>query len=845
MKRYFSLLFTAAFLLTINTSTAQTPKKWTSTNIHDGIKKLNFLGSVLYLAAHPDDENTNMISYLSKVRHAETAYLSLTRGDGGQNLIGSEIREQLGVIRTQELLAARRIDDGKQFFSRANDFGFSKHSDETLNIWDEDEVMEDAIWVIRSFRPDVIINRFDHRTPGTTHGHHTASAIVSVNTYDKSGNRNVYPEQLKHVDPWQPKRIFFNTNWWFYGGREAFAEADKSNLLSVDVGIYLPKRGESVTEIAARSRSEHKSQGMGRSGKRGDQIEYLDLIAGSLPEGADDIFSGINTTWTRVDGGEKIGLALKQLLSSFDFDSPEKSLIPLMEVRELILSLEEGHWRNLKLKEIETIIQGCLGLFLEANASEANASPGQLIHLDMEAINRSKVDLALESLQINLLNIDSTINMPLAYNHDQKWTMDVKLPNDIPLTNAYWLNKKASLGMYTVDNLLLRGQPESPAAIQVQFNLGVVNDKAQKFTPLSVVKKVMYKSSDPVKGERYSPFEVTAPVFVQLEEQAYIFADTRPQELTVLVSAGKDSLVGKVELCHPENWRVEPASYDFTLNRKGQEESFKFTLFPPNQQEEGQIVPLVHIGTEGYTRRLMKIEYDHIPTQTLLLDASAKVVRLEIEKKGQYIGYLQGAGDDIPQALEQIGYQVTLLGDRDMTAERLKTFDAVILGVRAYNTLDRMPVYQNHLMKYVEEGGTLIVQFNTRHRLKVPSEEIGPYPFTLSRDRVTVEEAPVTIIAPDHKVMNEPNKITASDFDGWVQERGLYFPNEWSDEYTAILSCNDPDEPARQGGLLVAQYGKGYYVYSGYSWFRELPAGVAGAYRVFANMISLGNDAKP
>lgn len=839
MTRYIAILLTASLFFHANESIAQTPKRWTSTSIHEAMQKLNFLGSVLYFAAHPDDENTRLISYLSNVRHAETAYLSLTRGDGGQNLIGAEIREQLGVIRTQELLAARRIDGGKQFFSRANDFSFSKHPTETFNIWGKDAVMEDAIWVIRNFRPDVIINRFDHRTPGSTHGHHTASAIISVESFNKSGNAQFYSDQLKHVEPWQPKRIFFNTNWWFYGSRENFEKADKSNMVKMDVGVYLPKRGESSTEIAARSRSQHKSQGMGTKYNRGGLDEYLELVAGEMPKDADDLFSGINTTWTRLKDGKEIGLAVEQLLANFNFDQPQNSISQLLQIRTLIMSLENGHWKKVKLKEIEAIIEGSLGLFLEVTASEKNATPGQMINLSFEAINRSNIAIQLKNIHFSGLEKDSLLTAKLNYNEGITWKMDIKLPKDMPLTNAYWLNQEGSLGMYDVENQLLIGQAITPAALKVRFDL-IINDEE-----LSLEKEIVYNSTDPVMGERYSPFEVTPPVFVELDEQVYIFANTVPKELTVTVGAGQKDLIGTVHLEHPENWVIEPNSYDFSLTKKGQEASFKFTVFPPDDQHEAILTPVVTLNDVSYSKRLIKIEYDHIPTQTLFLDASAKAVRLQIKKEGQYIGYLMGAGDDVPQALEQIGYNVTMLDNRDMNTARLSVFDAVILGVRAYNTLDRMPNYQNSLMQYVKDGGTLIVQFNTRHRLKVPANEIAPYPLNISRDRVTVEEAEVTIIAPKHVVMNQPNKISSADFEGWVQERGLYFPNEWDEAFTPILSCHDVGEPDRRGGLLVAKYGEGYYVYTAYSWFRELPAGVAGAYRIFANMISLGNGAKP
>lgn len=845
MKRIPVLLLFCLCASLFTTLQAQAPKRWSSTQIHDGLEKLNFLGSALYFAAHPDDENTRMIAYLSNVRHANTAYLSLTRGDGGQNLVGSEIRELLGVIRTQELLAARRTDGGQQFFTRANDFGYSKHPDETFNIWNRDQVMADAVWIIRNFQPDIIINRFDHRSSGQTHGHHTASAILSVESYDLSGKKTAYPEQLKEVNTWQPQRIFFNTSWWFYGSQEAFEAADKSNMVSLEVGTYLPKRGISVPEIAAISRSQHRSQGFGSSGTRGSLTEYLELIKGDMPKDATDPFAGINTTWTRVAGGAPVGEAVAAAIANFDFDQPEASLSSLLRIRNMIKSLPSGHWRDLKLKEVNALIEGVLGLFLEAVAEDSSVAPGQDITINLEAINRSGVEVKLREINFPDLDltikVDSILGSNIGFSHEHQ----LSIPTDFPISNAYWLNDKPTLGMYVVKDQELRGLPETPPALDVNFVLEVHDRGRGSWMPLVRTRSLVFKKTDPVKGELYSPFEVTPPVFVSVAEPVYIFSDDRPQEVSVKVTAGRTEVSGTLKLVHPEGWRIDPEQYTVDLARKDQENTYKFTLYPSPTQEENFITPMVELEGVTYHKERIKIEYDHIPTQTLILDATAKVVRLNIKKEGQYIGYLKGAGDDIPQALEQIGYEVTMLDDRDMNSERLKNFDAVILGIRAYNTLERMPNYQPALMEYVKEGGTLIVQYNTNRRLEVRMEELAPYPLNISRDRVTVEEAEVRMLAPDHPVLNEPNKITKADFAGWVQERGLYFPDEWADEYTPILSSNDPDEPARDGGLLVAEYGEGYYVYTGYSWFRELPAGVPGAYRLFANLISLGNKAKP
>lgn len=820
---------------------AQQPQKWTSADIHEAIKKLNFLGSALYVAAHPDDENTDLIAYLSNGVKAETAYLSMTRGDGGQNLVGPEIREYLGIIRTQELLGARRLDGGRQFFTRANDFGFSKNPKETLEIWNKDKVLSDVIWTIRKWQPDVIINRFWHEyeesLAGRMHGHHTASAMLSFEAFDLAGDSTVYPEQLKFVNTWKPKRLFFNTYTWFNSDQE-FEEQAEADTLAIDVGVFYPIKGKSNTEISAESRSMHKSQGFGRIGTRGSDMEYLKLLKGELPEDG-SLFSGINTTWSRVKGGKPIGEILKAVEMSFRYDAPHLSLSELTKAYSMIKELPDGYWKRMKQAEIEEVIIACMGLFAEAVSEDFSATRGQDITLSMELINRSEADVSLVSLEILPLDKDTLFNQQLLNNQGLEYETTVSLPEDFPLTNPYWLNEAAELGMYTVPDQQLRGLPETPRQLKVRFNLMVSGH------PMSIERDVVYKRSDPVAGEVYRPFEITPPVYANIDNPVYVFANGAPQSITVRLKAGKADLKGTLELDHEEGWRTEPEKIDFKLPQKGEEQSFMFTLFPPEEQSEAIVTPLVHIGKATYDQAIKLIEYEHIPTQTVFADAGVKVVKIDLQKAGSRVGYFMGAGDEIPASLEQIGYEVTLLNDRDMTVDNLQTFDAIIMGIRAYNTQDRLKFHQEKLLEYVKNGGTMIVQYNTSGRLKVPEEELAPYPLEMSRDRVTVEEAEVRFLEPGHPVLNYPNKITPEDFEGWVQERGLYFPDKWDDAFTPILSSNDPGEDPKDGGLLVAEYGEGHYIYTGYSWFRELPAGVPGAYRIFANLISIGKEVKP
>ena len=836
MRKVFLLLF---FLVNVVTLKSQIPNKPNSSEIHQSIKKLNFLGSALYIAAHPDDENTSLISYLSNDVKARTAYLSITRGDGGQNLVGSEIRELLGVIRTQELLAARGIDGGEQMFTRANDFGYSKHPDETLQVWNKEEVLGDVVWAIRNFQPDIIINRFSHKpeTFGKTHGHHTSSAVLSEEAFDLAADKNKYPEQLKYVNIWQPRREFFNTSWWFYGSRENFDKADKTNLLEIQTGTYYQTIGLSNNEISSLSRSMHKSQGFGRTGSRGNVSEFLELVKGDMPEDKLNLFDGINTSWTRLKGGEEIGKFLEKVEQEFDFINPAASISNLVMAYKLIQNLEDEHWKNQKTKEIKDIIQACAGLYLEAAANESSATTGTEITINIEAINRSDASIKLQNVSIEPLMMSSNKVFDLENNKREQFELKGTITKDINYTSPYWLTTKGTLGMYHVSEQELIGRPETPKALTAYF-LVDFDGYAIRFK-----KNIVFKRNDPVKGEVYQPFEIIPEVTSSIADKVIIFSDESSKEIAVNIKAGRSNLEGTVQLEIPENWKVSPEDYAIKITHKGAEQTVLFTLTPPKTQNEGTISPIVTIGERKYSDELIEIEYDHIPIQSVLMSSESKIVRLHIEKKGELIGYVQGAGDDIPASLRQVGYTVVELKENEITADNLQNFDAVILGIRAYNTDDRSKFYQKSLHDYVEEGGTLLVQYNTNFRLKV--DDVSPVSLKLSRDRVTDENSEVTILDPDNEIMQYPNKITKEDFDGWVQERGLYFPNEWSSEFTPILSMHDPGESPKNGSLLVTKYGKGYFIYTGLSFFRELPAGVPGAYRLYTNMLSIGkNDDK-
>ena len=657
MNRSFTSIF--IFLISIITF-AQAPQKLSSVEIYEQVQKLNFLGKVLYVAAHPDDENTKLITYFSNHYHAQTAYLSLTRGDGGQNLIGTELREKLGAIRTQELLAARRIDGGEQFFTRANDFGFSKEPNETFAIWNKNEVMEDVIQVIETFRPDIIVNRFSHNTPGTTHGHHTASAMLSLEAYD--------------LVKYQPKRIFFNTSWWFYGSQEAFDAADKSKLLAINSNVYYPLKGKSNNEIAALSRSQHKCQGFGTLGSRGDETEYLELLKGNLPSNT-NLFEGIDTSWNRVKGGNEIGKLLNEIEKNFNFGNPSIHIPNLIKAYDLIQKLEDSHWKEIKSKQIIKIIEACSGLFMEALADTENITKDSKFNLQLEVINRSQSNVKL--ISVNALNIKSEIqNKPLKNNEKVNFQFkDVTVGNAVDYSNLFWLKEQQTEGMYQVSDKSIRILPEVSTSFPVIFTIEI-EGKTIEF-----VKNICYKFNNPDDGETYVPFTIFPEFTSTIESKVLIFNSTQPKEISVKVKAHKANASGKLSVVIPTDWKIEPQEIPFTIEAKNEERKFSFKIYPSKPEITTKLVAQIATSNGTLDKELITIQYPHIPKQTILVTSAAKAVKLDIATKGKNIGYIMGAGDEVNKNLENLGFQVTNLNPNEITAENLKSYDAIILGI--------------------------------------------------------------------------------------------------------------------------------------------------------------------
>ncbi|MFL6537951.1 MAG: PIG-L family deacetylase [Chthoniobacterales bacterium] len=801
------------------------PTPMNAADIQLAMQKLNVLGRVLYVAAHPDDENTNLIALWANGSLYDTAYLSVTRGDGGQNLLGPELREKLGVIRTFELLGARQLDHGRQFFTRANDFGFSKSADETLRIWDRDKILADIVWVIRRYQPDVIVTRFSPED-NMTHGHHTASAILAREAFHAAADPKRFAEQLAFVKPWQATRIVWNTSAFFFQNRnQAF---DPTGLTTLEAGGFNPVIGKAFTEIAAASLSMHKSQGVGSPPRRGARKEYFKPLDG--PPMTNSLFDGVDTTWKRVPNSATIAEKVQQVLAAFSPADPAVSVPKLIEIRRALADATDD-WAKKKCAEVDALIAACASLYIETSTALATTTPGQQLPIKLEAINRSNVPVKFVGVHAPISG--ETLQIDAALSRDEFMTKDMTptLPADAQYSQPYWLRTQGTVGTFTVDDQQLIGLPKNPPAFPIEITIEVAGQ------PIRYTCDTRFRRVDPIAGEVHESVAVAPPVFANLPNSAFVFGDSKPKTIPVRISASTGAVRADARLEVPKEWRVTPASAPIELKAANDETFVQFTVTPPANASEGTLRATVSTGGRDYSFAREVIAYPHIGTHVLMPTADGKIVRADIHKRGELIGYIAGAGDDIPQSLEQIGYQVKMLDVSELSPESLKGFDAVVLGIRAYNTQPRIADIQRQLLAYVKDGGVVVAQYNTTADLK--TKEFGPYPLEISRDRVTDETAEMRILAPDHPVLNMPNKITADDFKGWVQERGLYFPNKWDSHWTPVLSCNDPNEPPRDGGLLVAKYGKGWFVYTGYSWFRELPAGVPGAYRLFANLVSL------
>jgi len=791
--------------------------------IYHQIKKLNVLGNVLYLAAHPDDENTRFISYCANEKLLNTGYLSLTRGDGGQNLIGTEIREELGIIRTQELLSARRVDGGQQFFTRANDFGYSKTPEETLKIWDKEKILSDVVWVIRNFRPDLIVCRFPTNGKGG-HGHHTSSALLAMEAFDLAADSLAFKEQLKHVSIWQPKRVVVNTGRWW----NSDISDNDPGVVSLDIGGYNDLLGTSYNELAALSRSMHKTQGFGSTGKRGEFLEFFEYLKGDTA--SNELFESLDFSWGRTSKSAAIQSLISDIIRNFSINTPSQSIPRLLKLRTAISKLEDQYWKEIKMKEVEDLILQCSGLYIEMTTLSSKKSNEDSVSFNLEIINRSNIKMKLKSISCKDFNFHKKFSKSLKENQKNILKNKTIVPAKLPISQPYWLEKPSSLGAYNVDSLQLIGRAENNPSAEFLISVEVGDATIDYRRPL------IFKWNDPVKGEQNKNWIVCPKVTANIDQKVMIFSNESAQKILVTVVAHSANQNGDINIIHPQGWKVEGPT-EYSLKTVDEELVLEYFISPNKNANSGTLKVQIN-GTDAYA--INTIVYDHITEQRWFPKSELQLVHLNLNTVPKKIGYLMGAGDLVDQHLKILKYDINQISTKDLTLKDLKNYDVVITGVRFFNVEEKAPYISNLLLKYVNQGGNLIVQYNTSYRLK--TKDFYPYPLQISRDRVTQEDAQVTFLNDSHPVMNFPNKLTKNDFNNWVQERGLYFPNVWSKEYQPIFSWTDFNEEPKKGSLLIAKYGKGYYTYTGISFFRQLPAGVSGAYKLLVNIISLNND---
>ncbi len=826
MKLFSPILFLFLTFLFSFRSSAQVQKAWSSGEILEGIKKLQVLGSVLYIAAHPDDENTRLITYLSREKLYRTGYLSLTRGDGGQNLIGDEIGVELGLIRTQELLAARRIDGGEQFFSRAFDFGYSKTPEETLEKWGHETILHDVVWVIRKFQPDVVITRFPTTGEGG-HGHHTSSAILANEAFDAAADPSRFPEQLKYVQPWQAKRLLWNT--FNFGNINTISD----DQFKIEVGGYNAALGASYGEIAAKSRSQHKSQGFGMAAQRGESFEWFATTKGSVP--THDVMDEVITNWKRVPQAKTIEKDIRKIEKSFKPNSPELSVSALVQLYKKIQALPEGYWRTQKSKEVTELILQCSGIYAEAFSRTAYVAQSDSAALNFSIISRLSNDWKLTSISTH--GFDTILNQNLQRNKSCDLNRKIEIPASAPVTQPYWLAEPMKEGSFVINDEKKIGQPDVDPSVIVDFTVQI------KDVEFIISRPVWYKFTDPVKGEIYQPLVVLPAVEVQIAQPNILMLPAaRPASVNLSVKSNtKNASSYTVDVKHSRRFSSMMNGKGYVLTGN-QDLNISISRTDADNNSFLDKLELSAKTTSGavFSAYRREISYDHIPHIIYFPKAAANLVGVDLKNGKGKIGYIVGAGDKVPEALESMGYEVTMLGNKELERTDLSQFHAILTGIRAYNTNDWMNAHFNKLMQYVENGGRLIVQYVTSSNIGPLRARIAPYDFEISRTRVTKENAKGDFLIKNDSLFNYPHAIQDNDFEFWVQERSIYHAGKRdASKFDALISMADPGEPADDGALIRTKYGKGQFIYTGLTFFRQLPAGVPGAYRLISNLIGL------
>lgn len=830
MFKKVSTVFILGFYAVFCSAQQVRPSK--SSEIYRELKTLKQLPKVLYLAAHPDDENTGLLSWLINYQNVETGYLSLTRGDGGQNLLGTEQGAALGLIRTHELLEARKLDGAQQFFTRAIDFGFSKNTTDTFKQWDVDSITADVVWVIRQFRPDVIICRFPP-TAAAGHGQHAASAVVAEKAFKLAGDKTAFPNQLKYVNVWQPKRVLWNT--FRFGGVNTTAE----NQLKVTVGQYDAQLGMGYGELAGLSRSLHKSQGAGTQSVAGIRTEYFSHVIGDPAKTT--LFDGVAKTWT-AKGNADIDQSLDKIISAFNFNNPDLSLPALLALRKKVTELKDADLKRDKLKSLDNIILSCAGFMGEAVTNQAEAVAGDHYNFRLNLISRAENPVVLED--VKWLSQSESFNRKLSKDSLITIQHDIQIPADAALTEPYWLAKSpTNAATFSVPNDTLIGLPEAESSLNVLLGLKIGSEKFQVKLPLS------FKKLDPVRGDVVEALRIVPALELKFTQPLYVVKESEDLHLSLnlKVNSSKKFSNGKVNLMYNgerlggvdvSSFNGKDTTIDYVIPKT------KLATIPSSRlQLEANFVA----DGVNYNKKQILIQYPHLPSLQYFAPATVTVMKGDIQAKVKKVGYIEGAGDFIPEFLRMAGIQVDVLKDEDFygntgesggngSQNKLLQYDAIVLGVRANNTEKKLGRWTPFLWSYVKAGGNLVMQYNTNQDTTV--DKLGMYNFSIANKRVTEENAAVTFLNPNHKLLNFPNKITADDFKGWVQERGAYFPAQWDAAYEPLFEMHDTDEEPLKGSTLYAQYGKGNFIYTPLAFFRQLPAGNVGAARLFFNFLS-------
>ena len=874
LLRTFSPILVVTLLACLLAGTRLAAQPATLPDVEMSLRKLNETGTLLMIAAHPDDERTNVLAYFARGRYMRTAYLSITRGEGGQNLIGADQGANLGVIRTQELLAARRIDGAEQFFSRAIDFGFSKSVPETMEKWGHDKVLSDVVWVVRRYRPDVIMLGFSG-TPADGHGHHQASAILGKEAFEAAADPARFPEQLKYVQPWKASKLVYAGGFGGPGGgrggagRGGGGRGANTNApatpppappiappAAVVTSGYSTFLGLTYDQIATISRSQHRSQGFGnvganfggqgggrgganapagggRGGRGGAQAVPSQTEAPAVtppaPAPPADLFAGIDHSWNRLPGGAAVGTILDQAIREFDVEHPEKTIPLLAKARPLIAAVQDP-LAKIKLAELDELVGKCAGLWADAQARQAEVTPGSKVELISTVYARLPVDVKVQSIHVEgPWAAAEAMKLEPRPVSGVTGTMELSVPATQPYSQPYWLQKPPVSGRYTVDDQMLAGLPDN-AVERVRIELTVAG------LPIEIVRPIENRFAERAEPERIRPLTVVPAVAVNLPSGVEVFPSAAGRNVQIVVKANVAKAEGSLRVEVPAGWKAEPKSQAFSLTAAGEERELSFRITPPAKDATGQLRAVATLGGKDIGVGMQTISYPHIPVEVLFPPSEVKLVRADIQVSAKKIGYIMGAGDEVPEALRQLGVEISLLSEADLVKGDLSRFDAIVAGVRAYNVRSDLRASHSRLMDYVKNGGTYVVQY-----MSAGAQNFGPYPITIPAGngfRVTVEEAPVSFPHVDSRLLQAPNHISAKDFEGWVQERGLLFPTEWDPKYETVLASGDPGEKPLEGGELWTHYGKGVYIFSSYAWFRQLPAGVPGAYRLFANMLS-------